>query len=42
MKPGVYSTRYDHYSLARTLEDAFGVRHLAHARRAHSIDGIWR
>jgi len=42
VKPGVYSTRYDHYSLARTLEDAFGVRHLAHARRAHSIDGIWR
>lgn len=42
VKPGVYSTRYDHYSLARTLEDAFGVRHLAHARRAHSINGIWR
>jgi hypothetical protein len=39
--PGVYKTRYDHYSLARTLEDAFGLEHLAHARTARPIDGIW-
>jgi phosphatidylinositol-3-phosphatase len=42
VKPGAYGARYDHYSLARTLEDAFGVRHIAHARGARSISGIWR
>jgi phosphatidylinositol-3-phosphatase len=42
VRPGVYSARYDHYSLARTLEDAFGVSHLAHARHAHAIAGVWR
>ncbi len=41
VKPGVVSTRYDHYSLARTLEDAFGVPHLAHARTAKTIN-VWR
>jgi phosphatidylinositol-3-phosphatase len=41
VKPGVYAARYDHYSLARTLEDAFGVRRLAHARRARPITGVW-
>lgn len=42
VKPGIYKARYDHYSLARTLEDAFGVGHLAHARGAHSILGVWK
>jgi hypothetical protein len=41
VKPGRYPARYDHYSLARTLEDAFGVGHLAHARSARSIAGVW-
>jgi phosphatidylinositol-3-phosphatase len=42
VKPGRYSGRYDHYSLARTLEDGFGVSHLAHARKAKSILGVWK
>jgi phosphatidylinositol-3-phosphatase len=42
VKPGRYGGRYDHYGLARTLEDAFGVGHLAHARTARSISGVWK
>jgi phosphatidylinositol-3-phosphatase len=42
VKLGTYRTHYNHYNLARTLEDALGVAHLAHARRARTIDGMWR
>jgi phosphatidylinositol-3-phosphatase len=42
VRPGRYRARYDHYSLARTLEDAFGVAHLAHARAAKPIAGVWK
>jgi hypothetical protein len=35
-------TRYDHYSLERTLAQGFGLAPLAHARKARPIAGIWR
>jgi phosphatidylinositol-3-phosphatase len=40
--PGQYATQYNHYSLARTLEDAFGVSHLANAASANPITGVWK
>jgi hypothetical protein len=42
VKPGVYRARHDHYGLARTLEDAFGLPHLANAAKARPISEIWR
>jgi hypothetical protein len=43
VRPGaVDRTRHDHYGLERTLAEGFGVRPLAHARRAAPITGIWR
>lgn len=38
VRTGVVSTgSYDHYSLLRTLEDRFGLAHLAHARTAPAL-----
>jgi hypothetical protein len=44
VQPGSTVTRrLTHYSLLRTLEDAFGIpHHLAHAARARAITGVWR
>ncbi len=44
VKPGAKSGhRYDHYSLLRTIEDAFGLGTLhRHDDEAEHIDGIWR
>jgi hypothetical protein len=43
VRPGTLGRRLTHYSLLRTLEDAFGIsRHLAHAARAAAITRIWR
>jgi len=44
VKPGATSdVRYDHYSLLRTFEDAFGLGTLhRHDDEAAHIDGIWR
>jgi len=43
VQPGVYgSQRFDHYGLLRTIEDGYGLSHLAAAKQAHSISGIWR
>jgi hypothetical protein len=44
VNPGVYGKRrYTHYSLLRTLEDGYGIsRHLARARHARPISGIWK
>ena len=40
--PGVYDTRFDHYSLLRTWEDMFGVpTHAGAAASASPIDNIW-
>lgn len=42
VKPGDYGGTWSHASLLRTVEDAFGLPHLAHARTAHPVSGIWR
>lgn len=44
VKPGAYGgARLTHYSLLRTIEDGFGLRHhLAHAARAKAIRQIWK
>jgi hypothetical protein len=42
VKPGDYRGRWNQASLLRTVEDAFGLPHLAHARTAHPISNIWR
>jgi phosphatidylinositol-3-phosphatase len=43
IRPGVVDAhRYDHYSLERTLAAGFGLRPLAHARKARAIAEIWR
>jgi hypothetical protein len=43
VRPGaVDRSRHDHYGLERTLAEGFGVRALAHARRAAAITSIWR
>lgn len=44
VKPGAKSgERYDHYSLLRTIEDAFNLGTLhRHDDEARHIDGIWR
>ena len=34
--------RHDHYGLERTLAAGFGVKPLAHAKRARAITAIWR
>lgn len=42
VKPGDYAGHWTHASLLRTVEDAFGLRHLAGARTAAAIRSIWR
>jgi hypothetical protein len=43
VKPGVYSgSRANHYSMLRTVEDAFALPHLANAKRARTLGPIWR
>ena len=42
VKPGDYRGHWTHASLLRTVEDAFGLPHLAHARTAHPVSAIWR
>jgi phosphatidylinositol-3-phosphatase len=42
VRPGVYSGAYNHYSLARLLEDGYGLPRLANAKRARAISGVWR
>ncbi len=32
----------NHYSLLRTVEDAFGLRHLGSASRSRALTGIWK
>jgi len=42
VKPGVYGTNYDHYSLLRTLEELYGTTtHAGAASSATVIDGCW-
>ena len=42
VKPGDYRGTWNQASLLRTVEDTFGLPHLAHARTAHPISDIWR
>jgi acid phosphatase len=41
IRPGPVSDRIDHYSLLRTISDAFGVRPLGRSAAADPITGIW-
>lgn len=42
VKPGRYSTRITHYSVLRTIEDAFGLPHDAAAASASPITTMWK
>jgi hypothetical protein len=43
VRPGTYSSAYDHYSLLRTIEQSFGITtYLRNAASAHAFSGIWR
>jgi len=42
VRPGDYRGRWNHASLLRTVEDAFGLPRLAGARTADPISAIWR
>jgi len=42
VKPGVYHGSWNHASLLRTIEDAFGLPHLRGAKTAKSTAAIWR
>ncbi len=41
VRPGQYNQKIDHYSLLRTLEDAYSVHPLGNAAVADPITGIW-
>ena len=41
VRPGHYSMQINHYSVLRTIEDAFGLRHDGAAATASPITGIW-
>jgi phosphatidylinositol-3-phosphatase len=40
--PGRYSERIDHYSVLRTIEDAYGLPRLGASAQAAPITGVWR
>ena len=42
VRPGVYDGAWTHASLLRTLEDGFGLAHLADAGTVSAIDSIWK
>jgi hypothetical protein len=42
VKAGDVSTRVDHYSMLRTLEDMYGLKALGKSADAEPITGIWR
>jgi phosphatidylinositol-3-phosphatase len=39
--PGDYDEPITHYSVLRTIEDLYGVKHLGHARQATPITDVW-
>jgi phospholipase C len=41
VRPGHYATQINHYSVLRTIEDAFGLRHDGAAATASPVTGIW-
>jgi phosphatidylinositol-3-phosphatase len=42
VKPGGYSTQYNHYNLLRTIEDMYGTGHAGNAASAAPITEIWQ
>ena len=42
VRPGRYDQAFDHYALLRTIEDVFGLRHLARASEATSMTPLLR
>ena len=42
VRPGRYAERITHYSVLRTIEDAYRLRHDGHATAVHPITDIWR
>ena len=41
VRPGVYAERLDHYSMLRTIEDAYGLPALGRAKGASPVSKIW-
>ncbi|MEZ0093247.1 alkaline phosphatase family protein [Streptacidiphilus sp. EB129] len=41
VKPGAYSENITHYSVLRTIEDAYGLGHLGSSASANPITDIW-
>jgi hypothetical protein len=41
VRPGLYPEWMDHYTLLRTLEDAYGLAPLGHAREAKPLSTVW-
>jgi phosphatidylinositol-3-phosphatase len=41
VKPGMYSTRINHYTVLRTLTDMFGLESLGRSKSVTPIDYIW-
>jgi phosphatidylinositol-3-phosphatase len=42
IRPGIYRQRITHYSVLRTIEDAYRLRHDGHAAAARPITDVWR
>ena len=41
IRPGRYAERMNHYTLLRTIEEAYGLRPLGYAARARPLSTIW-
>jgi acid phosphatase len=41
VRPGTYGTRIDHYSLLRTIEEMYGLKPLANAKKARVITEVF-
>jgi acid phosphatase len=42
VKPGKYPEKINHYNLLRTIEDMYGLSHLANAATAAPITDVWK
>jgi hypothetical protein len=41
VRPGVYAERLYHYKLLRTIEEAYGLPPLGHAKGVRPLSTIW-
>jgi hypothetical protein len=41
VKPGVYPEKIDHYSVLRTIEDAYGLSHAGMSASRSPITDVW-